>query len=231
MRFGLFRRGGFCVLLALMNVPAFAQPYELSGKSYEMTWPKGNWKGKFGFPGVYCVTFPQAERAERLTTAMFNRNAINLTRVVYADRLAAAIAISTVPVGRSAEAEVARMAANEQMAEQAYRHSYHITQFATAFGPTIGLRINDVVPDGPGGPFPLVRALYNPARPPLESMSVHRLFVRGPDRFEVAVIQMAPRPASDATEAEMEQRLTAFADDLVRSLQSCTAGMPERQRR
>jgi len=84
------------LLLALPSAAVIAQGYELSGKSYEMTWPKGKWNGKFGFPGVYCVTFPMPDKAERLTTAMFNRNAINLTRVVYPDRLAATIAISTV---------------------------------------------------------------------------------------------------------------------------------------
>lgn len=219
------------LLLALPSAAVIAQGYELSGKSYEMTWPKGKWNGKFGFPGVYCVTFPMPDKAERLTTAMFNRNAINLTRVVYPDRLAATIAISTVPAGRSAEQEVARMVTNEHMAEQAYRHDYHVTQFSTGFGPTIGLRINDVVPDSSNGPFPLARALFRPAPPALASMSVHRLFVRGPDRFEVAVIQLAPQPGAAITEAEMQARLTAFADDVVNSLQSCTAAMPVRGRK
>jgi hypothetical protein len=74
----------------------------------------------------------------------------------------------------------------------------------------------------------LVRPIYTPAKEPIESLAVHRLLVRGPDRFEVAVLQMAKQPANDNTEREMTQRLTALADELVGSLQACTAAFAPR---
>jgi hypothetical protein len=52
-----------------------------------------------------------------------------------------------------------------------------------------------------------------------------------PDRFEVATLQLAATPASETAEAEMTQRLTVLADEIVASLQSCTDSMPVRSPR
>src|SRR4029453_16006678 len=104
-----------------------------------------------------------------------------------------------------ADEEFGRLLANERQAEKAYAHNYGIEQLQTSFGPTISLRIKNVADRAQNGPFPLVRPIYRPAKEPIESLSVHRLFVRGSDRFEVAVLQMAKQPASDGTESEMTQ--------------------------
>jgi len=207
---------------------ARGQTYELAGKAQKMTWPNGNWDGKHSFAGVYCVTFPVPGTAIDLTHAMFNRGAIYLTSVLYPENLSANIVVSTVPQGRTVEEEISRMLANERRAEGAYAHSYGITELETAFGPSIGLRIKNVADRARNGPFPLVRPIYKPAKEPIESLSVHRLFVRGPDRFEVAVLQLAKQPADESTESEMSARITAFADEVVKSLQSCTAALPPR---
>jgi hypothetical protein len=53
-------------------------------------------------------------------------------------------------------------------------------------------------------------------------MSIHRLFVRLPDRYEIAIFQMAPDNADAKTEAEMERRLIQMADDIVSSLNKCS---------
>jgi hypothetical protein len=51
---------------------------------------------------------------------------------------------------------------------------------------------------------------------------VHRLIVRGHDRFELAVLQVVPQPPAESREA-LTARLTAMADEMVSSLQKCTA--------
>lgn len=207
---------------------AGAQTYQPSKGASEYFDP-GAFDGKFQFDDVYCVTFPSAQNAFSFVERMYNRDAIHLVRVEYPGRFMANIVASTVPAGGSAAEEVARLRDGERAAERAYGTNYNITEFATQFGPTIGLRIKDVAPGGREGPFPLVRALYRAAKQPIESLSVHRLFVRGPDRFEIAVYQSAPANANDSTEAQMTERLTKFADELVASLQDCTAKMPARQ--
>jgi hypothetical protein len=205
---------------------AQAQQYVLSGKSHEMSWPRGGWDGKHVFPRVYCVTFPTPDKALNLVHAMFNRNSIYLTQVDYPDKLRAAIAVSTIPAGRGADEESSRLIELNRQAEQVTGHSFGISKLVTDFGPTLAMQVKDIAPGSKNGPFPLnMGAFYNPPRLPIESLSVHRIFTRGPDRIEIAVLQLAPQPASDTTESEMKSKLAAFADDLVKSLQSCTSSL------
>lgn len=121
-----------------------------------------------------------------------------------------------------------RILAGERTAEAAYGTSYDITETQTFFGRTVGLKIRNVAPQGGDAPFPLVRPLITAPRVPIETVSVHRLFVRGMNRFEVATAQLAPTAANDDTEAEMTQRLTLLVDGIVSSLQSCTMAMSAR---
>lgn len=194
-----------------------------------MTWLKGGWDGKHSFQNVYCVKFPHPEVAVDLAYALYNGGSIYLASVVYPDNLAASIVVSTIPPGRTPEFEVSRLADGERQAERAYGVSYNINEFTTAFGPTIGLRINNVASRSPDKePFPLVRPIFSVPKESIRSMSVHRIFVRGLDRFEVATLQLAGQPTNESTESEMTARLTLLADELVSSLQSCTASLPRR---
>lgn len=206
-----------------------AQQYQLTGKAYRATFsPPGSWDGQHTFPEVYCVKFPSPKTAKDLAYAYYNR-AIFLSDVVYPENLIAAIAVSSIPPGRTAEFEVSRLANVERQAERNYKVNYNVTEFKTAFGPTVGLRINNVADRGNAGPFPLVRALYSSPAEHIHSMSVHRLFVRGLNRFEIAVVQLAKQPTNTSTEPEMARRLTKLADEMVASLQSCTAMLPSRK--
>jgi hypothetical protein len=225
---------GLCkAILALVALTASAlvaaQGYELAGKWYTMKWPPGSWSGKHSLPNVYCLTFPSASSAVELGHGFFKGGGIYLTQVLYSDQAAAYIVASTIPAGRSAEDELNRLRSNERQAEAAYGVSYNITENQSAFGTTINLRIKNVAPQGgKAPPFPLARPMISSARSPIETLSVHRLFVRGPDRFEVATFQFAPNPAGENAEAEMTERLTGLADQLVKSLQECTATIPVR---
>lgn len=198
------------------------------GLGGKVAFSPGAWNGKVELPRVYCVTFPSPGDAISAVHQFFENDSIYLVRADYPDKLMINIVASTLPAGRAPADEIARLVEVQRAAERSYDHSYNVTQFTTLFGPTIGLRIKDVAAAGRSAPFPLALPIYRPARQPIESLSVHRLFVRGPDRFEVAVHQSAPHEAIDSTETEMTQRLTGLADDTVLSLQSCTARMPPR---
>jgi hypothetical protein len=217
-----------CVAGFLWCSFAIGQQYEESAKGVDARGTPGWWNGEHTFSSVLCVKFPRPEGVFRLMENLYNGNAIYLVRAEYVDKMIASVTSSTMPPGRTVEQEIPRLAEVERAAERSYGHSYNISEFSTAFGPTIGLRIRDVSPGGRNGPFPLVRALYRPAKLPIESVSVHRLFARGVDRFEVAVLQLAPDGATDRTEVDMTERTTWFADQLVKSLQECTGTLPVR---
>jgi hypothetical protein len=220
----------FLLALAAISLSfcATAQNLELAGQWRTVKWSPGSWNGMHRLPQVYCLTFPAAGTAMGMGHGFYSRGAIYLTQVLYPGMVAASIVASTIPTGRSASEEVSRLLAMERQAEAAYGVSYNIKQGETAFGPTVSLRIKDVAPQSRGGPFPLVRALIRFAKAPIETLSVHRLFAHGSNRFEVATFQMAPEGANASTEAAMTERLAGLADDIVQSLQDCTGSMPAR---
>ena len=205
-----------------------AQTYELSGKWYTAEFVRGAWHGKHGLPNVYCLTFPSAGAATEIGQGFFNARGIFLTQVRYPDQLTVSIVASSVPAGRTSDQEVSSLLALERGGEASYGTTYNISETQSDFGRVVNLRIKNVAPSGRSAPFPLVRPMIRPAREPIETLSVHRLFVRGPDRFEVAVFQVAPTPSTETTEAEMTARLTAIADQTVTSLQTCTGSIPVR---
>ena len=213
--------------LALTSAtPSMSQGFAPSGQWHTMKWSPGTWNGKHTFPNVYCLSFPRPASAIELGYGLYNEGSIFFTQVLYPNNIAAFIVVSTIPAGRSAAEEVSRLLANEKRAEAAYGVSYNIIESRSDFGPTIYLKLKDVAPKGRNAPFPLVRPILRPARTPIESLAVHRLFVRGLDRFEVATFQLAPNPATDATESEMTNSLTELADQVVKSIYDCTNTMP-----
>lgn len=222
------------VLLALISFSSHAaevERYEMDGKSQRITWPSGGWNGNHGLPGVYCAKFPKPELAKDLSFVFYNGKGIFHSDVIYPDNLAATITVSKIPPGRTAEFEISKLLGEKRQSKSSNKLNFNITEFKTDFGPTIGARYRDVMPgkkiDGKNVPFPIVINIlgFTPSRP-IQTLGVTRLFVRGSDRFEVGVIQLAKQPATENTEQEMTERLTAMADELVKSLQECTASIP-----
>jgi hypothetical protein len=209
-----------------LSAPASPQTYQLEGNWHIAKWKPGSWHGEHRLASVYCLKFPAANSAIELGHGFYNRNTIYLTQVLYPEKTGAFIVTSSMPAGRSADEEITRLLSLERNAEAAYGIPYNITEMQSLFGRTIGMRIRNVSPQGGNAPFPLVRAMIRSPRAPVETLSVHRIFVRGPNRFEVATLQLAPPAASEVTEAEMTRRLTVLADEIVSSLQSCTGSMP-----
>jgi hypothetical protein len=211
-----------------LSTCASAQHFELYGQWHTMKWSPGSWSGKHALPEAYCLTFPAADTAIELDHGFYNRGGVYLTQVLYPGKVGAFIVASIIPKGRSADDEVARLLALEKSAEAVFGINYNIRQGETAFGPTVNLMIKDVAPRGRTAPFPLIRAMIRPAKAPIESLSVHRLFAHGSNRFEIATLQFAPDGANEGTEAAMTERLTGLADRIVQSLQECTGAMPVR---
>ena len=225
-------RALFLLAIALtFATPAMAQGFAPAGQWQTMKWSSGTWSGMHELPDVYCLLFPRPASAVELGYGFYNDGSIFFTQVLYTDNTAAFVVVSTIPPGRSPAEEVGRLLANERRLEAAYGIPFNIVESRSDFGPTIHLKLKDVAPRGRNAPFPLVRPIFRPARSPIESLAVHRLFVRGLDRFEVATFQLAPNPATDATESEMTTRLTELADQVVKSIYDCTKTMPARSPR
>jgi len=212
----------FLSLLWCLNFSVLAQEYDASSNVYRSSWADGTWNGDHKFRNVYCVVFPQPKQALEKIEVFYNNNAIHLTRVTYSGEIMANIVVSSVSEGRTVGQEINNLLNIERRLEKAYQHDFNIEVLRSVFGPAIQLQIKDVAPAGNEAPFPLVRPIFRPAKPPIESMSIHRLFVRLPDRYEIAIFQMAPDNANSKTEAEMELQLIQMADDIVSSLNKCS---------
>lgn len=223
----------FLVALFGMTGMARAEPYQLSGKSYEMTWPNGGWDGFLGFPGVYCARAPAPGDAKILTQAMFNGGAVYVGKIAYPNKILLAVVFSSIPAGRTAEEDVAKLFASNKD-NQAHAHAvkatYEVEERPSKLGTMIALRINNIESDTPEtGPFPLVKKLLVTKDGGPLTMSVHRLFARRSDRFEVAAMQVIPLESRNETgEHETLERLNAMVDSLTESLQTCTQALPPR---
>lgn len=223
-----------CILVALASSSANAEmKYELSGKQYSMQFVKGKWwDGKHSFPKVYCITFPVPEKALELRQAMFNNNAIYQVDVPYEGNLFLSVVSSTIPSNQTSEEAMAKVLANERRNEaetKKYGLSYVVGDLSTNFGSTVGIVVKNPGPGNSYGPFPLTRSFMGNANSPLLSMSVHRIFAHGQNRFEVAAIQLAPKQTTESTETEMTTALSTIVDQAVTSLQECTASIPVRE--
>jgi hypothetical protein len=233
----VFKRG--CVSVACLAAAVCitstvcAETYQQSGKSYEMTWPKGDWDGLMGFPGVYCAKAPASGQAKMLTQTMFSGGAVYVGKIAYPNNILMAVVFSSIPAGRTAEEDVAKLLASNkdsQKRAQAAKLTYEVDERPSKLGTMIAIRINNIESDTrETGPFPLVKAILSPKDGGPLTMSVHRLFARGSDRFEVAAMRVIPLESrNEAGERETLEQLNSLVDSLTDSLQSCTQGLPPR---
>jgi hypothetical protein len=235
MGYDVTKRAFLLLLLAFVVPATFAQPetYQRSGPAIEEKFlKKGSWKGNLSFPKVYCATAPSPENVQSLYQAMYNGNAVYRAVIEYPEKLILAVAFSSIPAGRSAEADIAKLLAMNRETQARLKGTaavFEVSELTTSFGPTIGLRMNNIESDTPRtGPFPLVRTVVLPPDGALVSMSVSRTFARGSERFEVAAMQLAPRQQASSTEEDMRVRLSSVVGALTESLQKCTGAMPLR---
>ena len=217
------------MLIFAASINAFSQEYTPSSKSMQQNFPNNSWDGSHKFYNVYCLDFPNSKEATGFDQRFYNNNGIHLSQALYPNYLSIYVAASTIPKGRDVKTEVARLHEIEKYGEKAYQHEYNISLSEGAFSEVISLRIKDVAPKGKNGPFPLVRPILNPTEKPIQSLSVHRIFARGPDRFEIAIIQAAPKGADKSTEQVMTESLESLMSTTLESFENCTSKLPFRQ--
>jgi hypothetical protein len=218
--------------LAAVAVPAivWSQAFEITGKPVTMTWPTGNWNGQHSFARVFCLTYPNPREALDLTQVMFNRNTLYLARTTYKGDIGIYIATSVMPVGRTPAEEFAIVMETNRQNVLATPTEAKVSEHPGEFGPIAGLVLRNTVEGNANAPFPFARKAQRPNDGSLRSVSVHRLFARGPDRIEVAGLRYFASPIQGSDEQEATAHLTAMVEAVVKSLQACTTTMPVRSR-
>jgi len=219
------------LILAIFGASdTLAQPaFQLSSKFYEVSFIQGNfWKGQHRFGKVFCLTFPRSTEAENLTEAMYNNNTLYFSRAGYKDLTALYVVASTIPAGRSVEVEIENLAAQNQRSVDAYPAYFKQTQTTGLLGPSLTLTVRNSLEGTKEAPFPFARSIANRPDGQLASLSVHRLFVHGRDRIEVAGLRYFKAPIGPDREPDVVSDLSALVEAAAESLQSCTATLPAR---
>lgn len=180
------------------------------------------WNGHLRFDQAFCGDFPHPQRAQTRGTALLNNNAVAMARTDYPDRHLYIVA-STLPDGRSAQAEFAA----QQALSQRWRDAYgaHVEASADAATGTVSRTLHNVLPDTGQSLFPLELAFTRAEQP--VSVARSHVFVSGGSRIEVAAllaIGQGQDPAARLAEA------TADADALLDSVRRCSAGLPAARR-
>lgn len=184
------------------------------------------WSGRLQFQDVYCVDFPDPERAVMRVTGVMNQGAVAMARVEYADGLLAYVVASTLPPGRSIAQEHAAQLAMAQDGHAKLDAGFEYDTADSAFGPVVARHLRNAAPQRDRSLFPVELEFYDSAR--TLTFAESRVFARGPDRFEVAAMGFPGKDATADTEASVHGTVVAVAERLQASLQRCTAGLPLR---
>lgn len=205
------------------------QPFQLSSKFYEVDFSRTKfWEGEHHFGNAFCLIFPRSHDAQTLAFAMYNNNTLYYSRVEYKDLTALYVVNSTVPAGRSVEVEIGNIAAQNQRSVDAYPAYFKQIQTTGLLGTSLTLTVRNSLEGTKDAPFPFARSIAGRPDGQLTSLSVHRLFVHGRDRIEVAGLRYFKAPIGQDREAEAVSELSAFVEAAADSLQSCTAKLPPR---
>lgn len=209
---------------------AFAQQsFQLSSKFYEDDFTRAKfWGGEHRFGDVFCLTFPRSTDAEALAYSMYNNNTLYFSRAAYKDLTALYVVSSTVPAGRSVEVEIGNLASQNQRNVDAYPANFKQTQVTGLLGPSLIVTVRNSTEGPKESPFPFARTVASRPDGQLTSLSVHRLFVHGRDRIEVAGLRYFKAPLGPDREAQAISELSAFVEAAADSLQSCTVNLPPR---
>lgn len=222
----VYRSAFLAVTIMLFANSLVAKEYEFSYGPYGVDIQGNGWSGHHSFQDVYCVDFPDPGSVSSLEEGMLKGGAISYFRAGYPGPTAAYIVTSTIPNGRSETEEISRLLANEQQGMRSINaappsNRYLVDTRQSPWGTTIRLQLSDIVEDPPEGPFPLVRYFYLGEGAKQRLRSAHRIFVKGSNRFEIAVL--GALNATDPAEVEiaLKARIGKLADQLTDSLQQC----------
>ena len=223
-----FTAGCLLGLALLAPPPAGATTPFVDGAVVDM--PPGIWHGRYEFPGVYCLTFPVAGEATRLSSRLLDNDAVSLTRVDYGP-LQMSLVSSTMPASLTDEREhLDQIARAADSAARLPDGLYSVGTEDSPMGPVVRRRLTNVASRGPRhtAPFPIDLAFHDLPPERIATVAELRLFSRWPDRYEVAAHVTVPETGSPAEVEQARQLADAFADAALRSLQACTALLPPR---
>lgn len=214
------------VTTTLSPNPVTAKEYEFSYEPYGVDIQGNGWSGHHFFQDVYCVDFPDRGSVSSLEEGLLKGGAISYFLAVYPGPTAAYIVTSTIPNGRSETEEVSLLLANEQHGMRVINavppgNRYLVDTRQSLWGTTIRLQLSDIVEDPPEGPFPLVRYFNLGEGAKQRLRSAHRIFVKGSNRFEIAVLGAVDATDSAEVEIALKARIGKLADQLTDSLQQC----------
>ena len=219
----------FALAAALSAAAAQAQSsFQLSSKFVEASFlgQQQRWDGQHRFGQVLCLQFPRAAEAQSFAQALYNHNTLYFSRIAYQDPTALYVVASTVPAGRSVEAEISLLAAQNQHAVEQQPQQFSQTLSHGELGPSLTLTVRNAKEGGKDAPFPFVRAVDPRADAPMSSVSVHRLFVHERQRIELAGLRYFTSPVSADHEAQAIADLSELVEQAATSLQACTAKLP-----
>lgn len=179
------------------------------------------------FGDVYCLVVPFPDKIESLREGMLNNNAISYYRVVYTPNIGAHILTSIIPIGRTEREEFEiQLKREQQTAERVAMMGklgrYTVGTSQSKWGPVVDIRMVNIQPGTPDGPFPLSRVLLEDGEGPPNTISLHKVFAHGANRFEIAVIGAPLDPDVSGAERAMEETMSRLTEIYVASLQQCT---------
>lgn len=222
------RRGLPALALLAVCVAAMAADgiqYRFSTGPDTRSFPEGDWNGVHGFDRVWCANFPEPAQVTSLHEGLMRGDAVYFLRAAYRDMTAAYIVTSTLPRGTTAaadmQAQLVRERANVAQATAAGAR-YAAQPVDTPFGPGVRVEIANVAERNADGPFPLTRPLLagDPDHP--ATLSVHRIFARGGNRYEIALLGTPNPYVGKDPVGDLRAKLSARAAALQDSLTRCT---------
>lgn len=187
----------------------------------------GHWNGQLDFPGVYCLQFPEPDKAASLSTGLVSGGSVALAQVEYPPDLIVHIVASTMPAGRDGAEEHRLQLQRAQASAAASPDLIQVAVNESAMGPVIIQRYTNVALRGQGqAMFPLEKQFYDSDS--TRTVAQSHLFARPADRFEVSALAVLGEQADAAGIALARQRVQQVAAELAGSLQQCTGQRPAR---
>lgn len=219
------RLPGVAIAIAPMFMAAPAQAaYELSSQFIEVdVGVDRSWKGHHDFEQVFCLDFPRPADARTLAFALFNDNTLYFSRLMYHDLTALYVVSSVVPAGISPEAEISKLQAQHIQGMDLPPRQFEQRRRKGVLGPSLILTLRNTREGGKDNPFPFARPMDPRPDAPTSSLSVHRIFVHGRNRIELAGLRYFRTPLELKDEDQAKAELAAFVERAADSLQSCTA--------
>ena len=177
-------------------------------------------------PGVFCLDFPPGAR-EPFEAVSISGGAVHVARAMDATDAAYVVA-STLPDGRSVDQELTLQRSRARPVQTQAPALVQANERKSALGSVLMMRMRDVAASSPGGEFPLDLAFHDTAGGAPVSFAASRLFVRGPDRIEAAILARPDGTTGQRIDARRNE-VDRLADAMLDALQRCTATLPPRR--